>query len=306
MSSTKNIKGNRQIVIASYTTEAVFKIPDGLDLEDETVVQDWRTKYGKLYITYVASDEVLEIDSEWDFEIDCKYSSDEVIVDADEHNVEYEEDNAQKCRDCDYTWTTEDFDAGKGRIAFSHPSEGIKEGDVVCTMCHVKSFECHTCKTWIERDSEAHDTSIVKHDTNNPLVDKIYCKNCEPKYESDSDDGEVKEYRITDINFDSANYSEETLLEEFGIHDFEDWDEFHKSLIQETCSKTWFSCDEEQLCDKISNETDWLIKSFSCELVFEGDIKVVEEKVKKYEVRLMHAIRSKGDNPEITGYYISC
>jgi len=162
-------------------------------------------------------------------------------------------------RDCDYTWTTEDFDAGKGRIAFSHPSEGIKEGDVVCTMCHVKGFECHTCKTWIERDSEAHDNSIVKHDTNNPLVDKIFCKNCEPKCDSDSDDGEDKEYRITDIDFDNGKYCDKILLEEFGV---EDWDEFNKSLIQETCSKTWFACDEEQLCDKISNETGWLINEF--------------------------------------------
>ena len=36
MSTTLNVKGNCKIVIASYTTEAVFKIPDGLDLEDKT------------------------------------------------------------------------------------------------------------------------------------------------------------------------------------------------------------------------------------------------------------------------------
>jgi len=57
------------------------------------VVQDWRTKYGKLYITYVNSEELLEIDSEWDTEIDYKYSSDEVIMDADEFNVDYEQDD---------------------------------------------------------------------------------------------------------------------------------------------------------------------------------------------------------------------
>ena len=93
MSTTQNVKGNRKIVVASYTTEAVFKIPDGLDLEDKTVVQDWRTKYGKLYITYVNSEEVLEIDSEWDTEIDYKYSSDEVIADADEFHIDYEQDD---------------------------------------------------------------------------------------------------------------------------------------------------------------------------------------------------------------------
>ena len=95
MSSTLNVKGNRKIVVASYTTEGVFKIPDALDLEDKTVVQDWRTKYGNLYITYVNSDEELEIEPVWDVEIDCKYSSDEVIVDADEYNIEYEEDKEE-------------------------------------------------------------------------------------------------------------------------------------------------------------------------------------------------------------------
>ena len=95
MSSTKNIKGNRQIIVASYTTEAVFKIPDSLDLENENVVSCWGTKYGKLYISYVNSDEELEIDSEWDTEIDYKHSSEEVIADADEFNVEYEQDNEE-------------------------------------------------------------------------------------------------------------------------------------------------------------------------------------------------------------------
>jgi len=85
MSSTKNVKGNRQVVVATYTTEAVFKIPDGVDLEDKTVVSGWGTKYAKHYISYVNSDEELEIEAEWDFEIDCKYSSDEVIADADDH-----------------------------------------------------------------------------------------------------------------------------------------------------------------------------------------------------------------------------
>jgi len=281
MSTTQNVKG-KGVAVASYTTEAVFKIPDGLDLEDKTVVEDWRTKYGKLYISYVNSEEVLEIDSVWDTDIDYKYSSDEVIADADEFNVEYEQDDERKCRDCDYTWTTEDFDAGKGRVAFSHPCEGIKEGDVVCTMCHVKGFECHKCKTWIQRDSEAHGNSIVKHDDTNPLVDNIFCQNCEPKCESDSesDDGEDKEYRITDIEFDIGSYCEEALLEEF---DVEDGDELHKSLIEDTIGKTWFACDEEQLCDNISDETGWYINSFSCERVCTSTIKPTDSNTEDEE-----------------------
>jgi len=34
-------KANRKIVTASYTTDAVFKHPDGLDLENKTVVESW-------------------------------------------------------------------------------------------------------------------------------------------------------------------------------------------------------------------------------------------------------------------------
>ena len=41
MSSTQNVKANRKIVTASYTTDAVFKHPDGLDLENKTVVESW-------------------------------------------------------------------------------------------------------------------------------------------------------------------------------------------------------------------------------------------------------------------------
>ena len=295
MSSTLNVKGDRKIVVSSYTTEAVFKIPDGVDLEDKTVVSGWGTKYGKLYISYVNSDEELEIHSVWDTEIDYKYSSDEVIADAEHFNVEYEEDNERKCRDCDYTWTAEDFEAGKGRVAFSHPCEGINEGDVVCTMCHVKGFECEKCKTWIQRDSEAHDNSIVKHDDTNPLVDQIFCQNCEPKCDSDSDnesdDGWNKEYRITDIDFDNANHD---VLEEFGI---EDWDEFNKALIKETCSKTWIANCQEKLCDKISDETGWLISSFSCERVCTINHKVKED---KYEVRVLRTISTGDDDSDNT------
>jgi len=75
-----------------------------------------------------------------------------------------------------------------------------------------------------------------------------------PKCDSDSDDAEDKEYRITDIDFDNGKYLEENLFEEFGFK-ICPWDEFNKSLIEETCSKTWFACDEEQLCNKILDET---------------------------------------------------
>ena len=58
MSSTKNIKGGRQIVVATFLLpDAVYKIPDGLDLKDDTVVKNWFVKKGKLHIHYVNGEE---------------------------------------------------------------------------------------------------------------------------------------------------------------------------------------------------------------------------------------------------------
>ena len=39
MISTKNVQGNRQVVVADCNSKQFFKIPDGLDLEDKTVVE---------------------------------------------------------------------------------------------------------------------------------------------------------------------------------------------------------------------------------------------------------------------------
>jgi len=90
MSSTKNVKGNRQIVVTTYTREGVFKIPDGLDLEDKTVVADWRTNCEKLCIRYVNSDKELEIEPEWE---DDYVHTEVEIKDAVDKGVEYDQDN---------------------------------------------------------------------------------------------------------------------------------------------------------------------------------------------------------------------
>jgi len=53
-SKTQNRKGNRLVVRAEYSgPEFYFKIPDGLDLEDKTVVKWWGVFYGELSIHYV-------------------------------------------------------------------------------------------------------------------------------------------------------------------------------------------------------------------------------------------------------------
>ena len=91
MSSTKNVKGNRQVVVSVNSTQTIFKLPDGLDLEDETVVAQWRVKWGILYIKYVNGEEQ-EIEFEYEDDEGCRNPEVE-IVDVAEHEVEYEEDN---------------------------------------------------------------------------------------------------------------------------------------------------------------------------------------------------------------------
>lgn len=82
MSSTK------QIVRAEYKVFSYFKIPKGLDLEDETIVRDWGVKWDQLRIYYVDGREetIDKIDCEED---DRKFPEEEpTIEDAEEYGLE--------------------------------------------------------------------------------------------------------------------------------------------------------------------------------------------------------------------------
>ena len=82
--STKNVKGNRKFVSASYLgPENLFKIPDGLDLENKSKVTDWSVQYNKLHIDYVdGTDE--DIDPEVESESDLKTLMDVKIADMED------------------------------------------------------------------------------------------------------------------------------------------------------------------------------------------------------------------------------
>ncbi len=55
--SKKNTKDNRKIVVATYwRPNSIFKIPENLDLEDSTIVEEWWVKFNKLYITYTTKE----------------------------------------------------------------------------------------------------------------------------------------------------------------------------------------------------------------------------------------------------------
>ena len=104
--STKNVKGNRKIVRAEYFPQStIFKIPDGLDLDDKDIVERWLVKNDTLYIKYVGKEKEERIEPEHQ---DCIYDPDECLIeDADDHGIEYEEDEEEevclwacKCQNC--------------------------------------------------------------------------------------------------------------------------------------------------------------------------------------------------------------
>ena len=97
MSSTKNVKENRKVVVANYFCQGLFKIPDNLDLSDETVVKCWTVRYGTLYIYYVDGRKE-EIETHVDTEPDWK-SPDCKIDDAEDYGVEYSEDEEEEEED---------------------------------------------------------------------------------------------------------------------------------------------------------------------------------------------------------------
>tara|TARA_R110000868_G_scaffold250411_3_gene506954 strand:- start:615 stop:1493 length:879 start_codon:yes stop_codon:yes gene_type:complete len=104
MSSTKNTKGNRQVVVATYTIQSIFEIPNGLDLEDKSVVENWGVKWNELIIQFVNGEEK-EIDPTLDArEGDFKRPEDYEIVPAEDAGYKYDEEEEEEekyeCADC--------------------------------------------------------------------------------------------------------------------------------------------------------------------------------------------------------------
>ena len=95
-SSTMNVKGSRKVVRAEYYTPIfIFEIPDGLDLEDKTVVEEWWVKYNTLRIKYIGKDEVEVIEPSSN-DYDLKRPNECVIEDADAIGYEYEEGEGEE------------------------------------------------------------------------------------------------------------------------------------------------------------------------------------------------------------------
>jgi len=75
--------------------DAIFKIPDGLDLEDKSVVADWGVKYGVLHIKYVDGRKEKIGWSIDPSDFDYKWAEDMAIENADDCCVEYSEDEEE-------------------------------------------------------------------------------------------------------------------------------------------------------------------------------------------------------------------
>jgi hypothetical protein len=96
--STKNVKGNRLVVFAEYyAPDSIFKIPDGLDLEDKNVVETWWVRRNMLHIQYVGEEDVVSIDPLYDFHYDLKYPNECEIRPVDDYyNDAYKEEDAEE------------------------------------------------------------------------------------------------------------------------------------------------------------------------------------------------------------------
>ena len=94
MSSTKNTKDNRQVVRATYDApESIFEIPDGLDLNDKSVVECWAVKYNELRILYVNGKEE-RFAPKWDAaDEQLKHPKECDILPAEDTGYEYEEES---------------------------------------------------------------------------------------------------------------------------------------------------------------------------------------------------------------------
>ena len=99
--STKNIKDNRKVVVATYAPPVfVFKLPDGIDLADENVVEGWDVKYAILTIYYVdGHKEKIEPYCSEKSRFVQKRPQEAEIEPAEEYCVEYSEDEEEEEED---------------------------------------------------------------------------------------------------------------------------------------------------------------------------------------------------------------
>jgi len=138
ISETMNCKGHRRMVTVTYApASADFKIPDGLDLEDGSVVKNWWINHmGELFIEYVDEDrEDDEIPAYSEYQTDYKCSLDTMIQDCEDIGLDedrvYWEDSVEE-DDENSSHPPYNCDGGCGKIMGSGYDNDCKR---TCSDC---------------------------------------------------------------------------------------------------------------------------------------------------------------------------
>jgi len=79
-----------KVLVATFMTQAVFKIPKGLDLYDKTIVKEFYVRYDTLYIEYT-NGKTEEIEQE--FEDEPKRPDETNIEDAEDYGLSSDEES---------------------------------------------------------------------------------------------------------------------------------------------------------------------------------------------------------------------
>lgn len=90
MSTSSSMKtvARRKVVRAEFVVKSAFEIPNGVDLDDKSVVDSWDIKWNALRIFYVGNDEPVEIESSLPITDGLKYpTGDYKIDDFDNKNT---------------------------------------------------------------------------------------------------------------------------------------------------------------------------------------------------------------------------
>jgi len=85
-----------KVLVVDYCTEAIFKIPKHIDLEDKDHVEGYWVRYQILYIKLVGVEKVIKIEPHQDVELDTKYGTNVRIQDADDWGISDDEDEEEE------------------------------------------------------------------------------------------------------------------------------------------------------------------------------------------------------------------
>ena len=176
-----------KVVIAHYSSESIFKIPKGLDLEDETQVKGWFVKSHQLFIELTDGTD-LTIDTYGGYCVDYKWpnvteiglADDHINVSDDEEDDDEEEDErvviGGVCKTCNNVLpphtVAEHLDVTSKVLECPHVVE--EDTGVVCETCdwgnggswgdHPVNFckwACDKCGVILLEEEEEKDEAVI-------------------------------------------------------------------------------------------------------------------------------------------------